>query len=80
MSSLYCLKTQGFLHLQGPVSADAGAGAVSREDVAAVLAGVLAAPPSGRREVCLLMGVGTVAGVPVREQLESLLAAEQPPA
>ena len=64
---------------QGPASADAGAGAVSREDAAAVLAGVLDAPPGRRREICLLTGGECASSTPVREQLESLLSAEQPP-
>lgn len=48
-------------------------GAVSREDVAAVLAGALAAPPSGRRELALLAGSGASASAPVREQIAGLL-------
>ena len=45
-----------------------------------MLAGMLAAPPGGRREICLLTGGVSAEGAPIREQLESLLAAEQPPA
>ncbi|KAK9836354.1 hypothetical protein WJX81_008219 [Elliptochloris bilobata] len=65
--------------LQGPLPADLAAGAVSREDAAAVLAGALAPPSGGRREICVLASGDSPAAVPVREQLDNVLAEEQPP-
>lgn len=68
-----------WLFLQGAAPAGAAAGAVSREDAAAVLVGALAPPAGGRRELALLGGAGGVGGAggaPVREQLRGLLGAD----